>query len=161
MSILYQAEIDGVEIEITHQDLEALDIEATAPGEYHVLRGMKGYRITVLSADHARKEYRLMLGDKEVLVNLKDSVEVQVHDMGLDEISTSHSRDIVAPMPGLVLEVNVKAGDKVAAGDQLIILEAMKMENVLSSPGDGVVAEVHVGNGQPVDKSQLLITFEE
>ncbi len=161
MSLVYQAEIKGEEITITRQDLENLDVESIAPGVYHVLREMKGYRITVLSADHANKEYKLLVGDKEIMVNLKDPVEIQVHDMGLDEISTAHSKDIIAPMPGLVLEINVQEGDSVSAGHQLIILEAMKMENVLSSPGDGVVSKIHVKNGQPVDKSQLLITFEE
>jgi len=160
MTVLYQAEIDGKEIEITRQDLEALDIESTTPGEYHVLRKMQGFNIKVLYADHIRKEYKLLVGDKEVTVNLKDSVEIQVHDMGLDAFVSSHSGDVTAPMPGLVLEVNVKVGDNVKSGDQLIILEAMKMQNVLSSPVDGVVAEVYVKQGQPVDKSQILVSFE-
>jgi biotin carboxyl carrier protein len=160
MSVIYQAEIEGEEIEITSQDLETLDVETIAPGQYHVLREMKGYHIAVLSADHARKEYIMLVGDKEVHVSLKDSVEIQVHNMGLDEVAAAHTRDIIAPMPGLVLEVNVQPGDRVDTGDQLIILEAMKMENVLSSPGEWVVEKVHVKKGQPVDKSQLLITFE-
>jgi biotin carboxyl carrier protein len=121
---------------------------------------MKGHQVKVLSADHQTKEYKLLIGDKEIDVKLKDEVEMQVHAMGLDEISTAHSRDVSAPMPGLVLEINVKAGDSVAAGDQLIILEAMKMENVLSAPGEGIIEAVHVKKGQPVDKSQLLISFE-
>jgi len=160
MSVLYQAEIEGEEIEITREDLEALDIESTTPGMYHVLRKMKGYNVKVLFADHVRKEYQLLVGDKEVHVDLKDSVEVQVHNMGLDEIEAAHSKDIIAPMPGLVLEILVQEGDTVVAGDQLIILEAMKMENVLSSPGEWIIEKVHVKSGQPVDKSQLLITFQ-
>ncbi len=160
MSIIYQAHIEGEEIEISRQDLENLDVELIGSGKYHVLRDMKGYRITVLSADHARKEYKLLIGEKEIVVNLKDSVEIQVHNMGLDEITSAHSKDVFAPMPGLVLEISVQDGGIVAKGDKLIILEAMKMENVLSAPGEGVIQKVHVIKGQPVDKSQLLISFE-
>ncbi len=160
MSVIYQAEIEGEEIEIRQMDLEALDVDCIRDGKYHVLRKTKGYSITVLDANHETKEYRLLIGDKEIVVTLKDEVEIQVHAMGLDVLQAAHSRDTVAPMPGLVLEISVQVGDKVSAGDQLIILEAMKMENVLSAPGDGIVEKIHVEKGQPVDKSQLLITFE-
>lgn len=160
-SVLYHAEIEGFEVEITRHDLESLDVESISSGEFHIIHGVKGYRIKVVSADHANKMYRLIIGDKEVEVNLKDAVEIQVHDMGLDEAVSGQTGSITAPMPGLVLEIDVQPGDSVSAGDSLIILEAMKMENVLSSPGDGVIGNIHVEKGQPVEKSQLLITFED
>ena len=60
-------------------------------------------------------------------------------------------------MPGLVLEIMVKAGDEVKKGDALLILEAMKMENVLKATGDGTVKSVSVSKGAPVDKGTILI----
>ena len=63
-------------------------------------------------------------------------------------------------MPGLILDVLVSAGDTVAKDDPLIILEAMKMENVLKSAGDGVVKSIEVAKGQAVDKNQILIELE-
>ena len=60
-------------------------------------------------------------------------------------------------MPGLVLELNVEAGQTIAKGDPLLILEAMKMENVIKSAGEGVVEEILVKKGAAVEKGALLI----
>ena len=62
-------------------------------------------------------------------------------------------------MPGLIIDLKVKTGDTVKAGDSLLILEAMKMENMLKSPGDGVVKNVKVKKGDAVEKNQVLIEF--
>jgi biotin carboxyl carrier protein len=65
-----------------------------------------------------------------------------------------------APMPGLVLEFRVVPGDKVVEGDALVVLEAMKMENILKSPGEATVKSIEVTKGQAIEKNQVLITFE-
>ncbi len=65
-----------------------------------------------------------------------------------------------SPMPGMVVEVNVKAGQQVAEHDKLIVLEAMKMEMILSSPITGVVKEVYVGQRERVESGDLLIVFQ-
>jgi len=65
-----------------------------------------------------------------------------------------------APMPGLVVRVAAAAGDQVAAGTSVVVLEAMKMENELRAPAAGVVRAVLVAPGQAVEKGQVLIEFE-
>ena len=65
----------------------------------------------------------------------------------------------VLPMPGNILDVKVKAGDSVKAGDTLLILEAMKMENEISAPQDGTIASVNVRKGDVVNSGDLLITM--
>jgi biotin carboxyl carrier protein len=62
-------------------------------------------------------------------------------------------------MPGLVIDLKVKVGDTVKAGDPLLILEAMKMENILKSPGDGTIKNVKTKKGDSVEKGQVLIEF--
>lgn len=64
-----------------------------------------------------------------------------------------------APMPGNILDVKVKPGDSVKAGDTLLILEAMKMENEISAPQDGTIASVDVRKGDVVDSGALLCTM--
>ena len=64
-------------------------------------------------------------------------------------------------MPGAVLATEVAAGDEVAKGDLLVILEAMKMEHRIVAPRDGTVEHVHVGVGDQVDNAQLLVTLAE
>jgi len=67
--------------------------------------------------------------------------------------------NIKAPMPGLVIDLKVTTGDTVKAGDPLLILEAMKMENILKSPGDGTIKNVKIKKGESVEKGQVLIEF--
>jgi len=69
-------------------------------------------------------------------------------------------RPIRAPMPGLVVKVEVSVGDRVEAGQGVAIVEAMKMENELKAVAPGVVARVHVTPGQTVEKDQVLIELE-
>lgn len=65
-----------------------------------------------------------------------------------------------APMPGLVLRLAVTVGSRVAPGDPLLVLEAMKMENELRATAPGVVAAVRVAGGAAVEKGQVLVEFE-
>jgi biotin carboxyl carrier protein len=66
---------------------------------------------------------------------------------------------IKAPLPGLVVEVTVTAGQKVQAGDLLLVLESMKMENRLCSPQDGTVKAVHIAARDQVNQGQVLLTL--
>ncbi|MCX5832512.1 MAG: biotin/lipoyl-binding protein [Deltaproteobacteria bacterium] len=70
------------------------------------------------------------------------------------------SVEILAPMPGKILQVMVKVGDKVAEDDELLILEAMKMENPIYSTADGVVKEIKVAKDDTVDSDQVLVVLE-
>jgi pyruvate carboxylase subunit B len=67
---------------------------------------------------------------------------------------------LLAPMPGLVVRVNVKAGDTVEAGQGLIVMEAMKMENELRAHGAGVVKAVRVAPGDAVEKGAVLVEMD-
>jgi biotin carboxyl carrier protein len=66
-----------------------------------------------------------------------------------------------APMPGLVVRVLVQAGQEVAAGAGIVVLEAMKMENELKAPSAGVVRAIRVGAGEPVEKGQVLVELRD
>ncbi|MDF1516348.1 MAG: biotin/lipoyl-containing protein [Lutibacter sp.] len=64
---------------------------------------------------------------------------------------------ILAPIPGIILSIDVKVGDTIKVGDRLLVLEAMKMENNITSEQSGVVSAVHVKVGQQVLQSELMI----
>src|SRR5207245_6783753 len=69
----------------------------------------------------------------------------------------SHDGEIAAPMPGRVTAVEVSQGEKVAKGQRLLTLEAMKMEHALTAPFDGTVAEVNAKTGAQVSEGKLLV----
>ena len=70
------------------------------------------------------------------------------------------SVEVLAPMPGKIIDVLVNVGDKVSEDDELLILEAMKMENPVYATADGVVKEIKVKKDDTVDSEQLLIIIE-
>ena len=72
---------------------------------------------------------------------------------------TAGSVAIKAPMPGNILKVNCKVGDTVSKGTVLMVLEAMKMENDICAPDDGVVASVEVSQGNSVETDAVLVTL--
>jgi biotin carboxyl carrier protein len=67
---------------------------------------------------------------------------------------------IKAPMPGLVVKVLATEGDTIDKGTKVVIIEAMKMENVLASPAAGIVQKVYVNEGQTVEKDAILVEIE-
>lgn len=80
--------------------------------------------------------------------------------MGLEEAGAAASKELRAPMPGKVIDVLVQEGQPVEEGEPVLVLEAMKMENVLRAGGDGVVASILVEAGQAVEKEAVLVALE-
>ena len=92
-------------------------------------------------------------GAEAHVARVPDPLEVAAEHAGGD--------DVRAPMPGLVKRVMAAAGQAVARGDVLMVLEAMKMEHALAAPRDGVLAAVHVAEGAQVEEGALLVAMEE
>ncbi len=91
---------------------------------------------------------------------ISGALDELIKSMGIERGRTKVVNAIKAPMPGLILEINVSVGQEVKENDPLLILEAMKMENCFLSPRDGVIKSITVEKGNAVDKGQLLIEFE-
>ena len=82
-----------------------------------------------------------------------------LNKMGHSAGANSQKQDLKSPMPGMVLKILVKTGDHVSKGDPLLILESMKMENILKATHDGVVADISAKEGTSVEKNELLLRF--
>lgn len=94
---------------------------------------------------------------RSVLIRDKNaSEEIQVHP----KASKADKSQVGAPMPGTVIDIRVKEGDKIEKGTPLVILSAMKMETVVQSPVAGVVKSVHINMGMKLDAEDLLLTVE-
>jgi len=140
---------------------EQLDILAIGEnGQFHILKDHRSYHAEIVELDLAAKRCVVKVNGKTHEVTISDAYDRLVKQMGLSTVVQHKVNAIHAPMPGLVFEIVVHPGDEVHKGDPLLILEAMKMENVLKSPGDGVIKNICVEKGAPVEKGQLLIELE-
>lgn len=124
-----------------------------------LLKDHKTYRAEILEVDEQSKSVKIKIDKTIFEINLKDKMDLLLEKMGIDNLNTTQVNDLKAPMPGLVLDVVVEPGQEVRKGDQLLILEAMKMENVLKAPGDGTVQAIEAAKGDSVEKGQILIKF--
>jgi biotin carboxyl carrier protein len=128
-------------------------------GYFHILHQNKSYRAEVVSIDKAAKRFTIKINGRNHTVDLKEKFDLLLEKMGMNTAAAGKLNHIKAPMPGLIIELKVKVGDVVKPGDQLLILEAMKMENILKSQGEGTVKNVKIKKGDTVEKGQVLVEF--
>lgn len=134
------------------------DLVRTGPGQFSVVRNGRSYRVLVLKEDRENNTARLRIGGATYTVHLQDEQSRLMKTLGLEKAAVK-VREIKAPMPGLVLNILVKPGDAVKKNDPILVLEAMKMENVIKAPGDAVVSAVPAEKGKAVEKGQMLVSF--
>jgi biotin carboxyl carrier protein len=147
-------------IELNTRQAKELDMVAMGSNRFHVLKDKKAYTAELIEADYRNKSFKMRINGNVFVVSIGDKYDQLVSKMGLSKVANVKMNEVKAPMPGLVLEVSVKVGDIVTKGDKVLILEAMKMENVLKAAGDGVVKSVLVAKGAAVEKGTVLIEME-
>ena len=147
----YDFTLDGNEKEI--------DIIEIKDGIFHIIKDNKSYNAEVLKANKEEKSFVIRVNGNKYTVQLKDKYDDLLKELGMEMGSSTKVKELKAPMPGLVVDVRVKEGDEVKKGDALVVLQAMKMENILKSPADLVVKKIHVKKDSTIEKNQLLISF--
>ena len=135
------------------------DVIGVKSGSFHVIRNNKSYSVEVIKADVAEKSFLVSVNGNKYQLNVKDKFDELLKSLGMDNMTASKVNEIKAPMPGLVLDIRVSEGDTVKKGDPILVLEAMKMENILKSPTDGIIKKINVKKGLAVEKNQVLINF--
>ncbi|MCF6352084.1 MAG: acetyl-CoA carboxylase biotin carboxyl carrier protein subunit [Cyclobacteriaceae bacterium] len=154
----YQISIDKGEFSIEGQKID-LDLAKLNNHKYHVISNNISYNIELVSLDKAKKLVILKVNNATYEVGLKDKMDELLAQLGMDLLLEAKTEDLKAPMPGLILEIAVEKGQSIAKGDKLLILEAMKMENVIKAASDAIVEDIKVNIGDSVDNGQILITF--
>jgi len=146
--------------EFTNEEIDQLDFMPIDDRNFHILSNGKSYRAELVSRNFQRKLFTIKINGTRYDIKLADAYDQMVERLGLGAINTSVATDIMAPMPGLVLQIMAKEGDNVTAGQPILILEAMKMENVIKAAADGTIAKIPVSKGAAVEKGQLLVKME-
>ncbi|MEA5258342.1 acetyl-CoA carboxylase biotin carboxyl carrier protein subunit [Arcicella aquatica] len=136
------------------------DIVEIRNNHFHILYNNRSYNAEVLEADYQAKSFLIKMNNRQYVVNVKDRFDILLEQLGMSEAASTKVNDLKAPMPGLIVSLLVQVGDSIKKGDSLLILEAMKMENVLKATGEGVIKNIKVSNKQNVEKNQVLIEFE-
>ncbi len=120
--------------------------------------GTKLYKI-----DNVKQEQQTIyftLNGKRCEVQVRNERDILLDEMGFKTAAALNEGKLNAPMPGKILEIMVKEGDKVDLGDPVAILEAMKMENELKAPVTGIVASIAVGEQDSLEKNALIMEIE-
>jgi len=136
------------------------DISKIDEQMYHVIRNGQSYRAELISWNKEQKTFVFRIEGGEVETTVQDKFDLLLEKMGISDGAAQKMKELKAPMPGLIIGVSVEEGQKVEAGTPLIVLEAMKMENIIRAQGEGIVKKINVQTGNSVEKNQVLIIFE-
>jgi biotin carboxyl carrier protein len=156
----YSFEIDrrGENVAVNDNTVN-VDIKQLNDLLYHVIKDNGSYNAEVVSFDREAKTAEIKVNNTVYKISAKDQFDVLLDKMGLSNLMTAKVSEIKAPMPGMVLKVLVEEGTEVKKGDNLFVLEAMKMENIIKSPADVTVKSIKIKPGDKVEKGQILIVF--
>jgi acetyl/propionyl-CoA carboxylase alpha subunit len=136
------------------------DISQVKENLYHLIIKNKSYTAEIVTADYKTREFKIRVNNNIYSLKARDKYDDLLKKMGFEMKNNLKADAIRAPMPGLVLEVKVTDGQKITKGDPVLVLEAMKMENILKATSDGMVKRVAVAKGDKVEKNDLLIELE-
>lgn len=151
---------DTFEFECDGKAIASLDAQPISASKFHVLKNHRSFKAEILNTDFYNKKYTVRINSNNYEVKISNELDILIDEMGLSLGNGILINDIKAPMPGIILEVGVRPGQEIQEGDHLLVLEAMKMENTLNAPRDGVVKSVLIKKGDTVEKNQLLIEME-
>ena len=151
---------DSFEFNFKESDTDQLDLLKLSKTHFHVINNNKSFDIKLKKTDFYNKKYTVKVNARTYVIDISNQLDLIIKEMGFSSGSSKKANNIKAPMPGLILGVNVKVGQEVKEGDTLLILEAMKMENAIGAPKDGTIKSINVKTNGTVEKGELMIEIE-
>jgi biotin carboxyl carrier protein len=156
LSVNLSTDGDSTFVTVSENDVP---VQVTPLGPYRSMVRL-GQRWVEVFAHVRDGEGALVLDGRQVRVSVADERARQLAALTAASSVGSGKIDVKAPMPGLVVAVPVQVGQVVTKGERLVVLQAMKMENELTSPRDGRVTAIHAAEGQTVEQGLALVTLE-
>lgn len=145
------------EYEFKNSDLEKLNLLKRSQSKFHVIKKNKSFDVELEKADFNKREYVINVNSNSYTVKISNDIDQLIKEMGFTVGSSIKANSIKAPMPGIILSVNVEENQAVKEGETLLILEAMKMENAITAPKDGIIKSIYAKSGETAEKGELLI----
>ncbi|MEZ4809104.1 MAG: acetyl-CoA carboxylase biotin carboxyl carrier protein subunit [Allomuricauda sp.] len=157
----YTIQVDeSLDFQLSEEEISALDLIKTGNGNFHLLKDGVSYHVNIVKADFPNRSYTISVNGNEHSATISTPLDELIKKMGFASNGSKNIDSIAAPMPGLILDISIAEGQEVKEDEQLMVLEAMKMENIITSPRNGIIKKIAVKQGEAVDKKQLLIQFE-
>ena len=145
------------EVEINNRKVPA-EVSQINNNAYLLRFGNKVFEITAHKLE--KDKYGVLIDGCYFDALVRTQLQENANDLQKNKNVASKKLNIKAPMPGLLLKLKKNIGDSVKVGEPLLILEAMKMENEIRSPANGIVKEILFKEGQSVEKNSIILTFE-
>lgn len=135
------------------------DIIKHNENEFLILHENKPYMVNILCYDATNNVVNIKVNEHVHNVELRNKSDILLERIGIQKKQTKKSSELRAPMPGLIVDIKVYESQNVRKGEPLIILKAMKMENILRSPTEATIKQILVEKNQKVEKDYALIQF--
>jgi biotin carboxyl carrier protein len=152
----YKVTKNGVETRV-NENLIDYELKKTGAHLYHIHAHNKIFEIEIQKVED--KKLKLKINGKSTTVSIKSHMDLVLEKLGMNVAGEYAIQQLNSPMPGSIIEILVEDGSEVKKGEPMIILEAMKMENVIKASVDVVVTKIYVNIGDNVEKNQPLIAF--
>ena len=161
----YIVEIEGERHEVELADGQATYADATVSASLLEVPGSPVHVVTiggrqyqaVVKREGPKGRYVLWIDGWRFELDALDERAQAIRDLGAAVAGAAGPAPVMAPMPGLIVRVHVQPGDRVEAGQPVVVMEAMKMENELRAQAAGTVKAVHAQPGKAVEKGTLLV----
>src|SRR5689334_5326574 len=140
----YIVKANDFQFSFTREEIETADVVNLSEGLFHLIKDHRSCNAKLLESDAAGKKLKIEMDGETFDIEIKDELDQVLEQMGFAKAKMQQVKNINAPMPGLVLQVAVAEGQEVSAGDKLLILEAMKMENSIIIHSNAIIKKVLV-----------------
>lgn len=154
----YDISKEGDDLSINGEKITA-DLQQLNASLFHVINNLQSYNVEVVSFSATEKKAEIKVNNNIYTVTAKDQFDILLDKLGLSSLNAAKVSEVKAPMPGMVLKVFVIEGMEIKKGDNLFVLEAMKMENIIKAAADVIVKSVKIKPGDKVEKGQVLMLF--
>jgi pyruvate carboxylase subunit B len=152
----FEIEIERDGSILVNGERRQVDFLAMGPSQYSLLTNMLSHNLVI---EEREGEVQVLVRGRLFTSKVMDERTLLMAQRTGGGIADTGEASIKSPMPGLVVAVSIEVGQEVKAGQTVLILESMKMQNELKAPRDGVVQAVHVAAGQSVEQNKILVTI--
>ncbi|MEO6692401.1 MAG: acetyl-CoA carboxylase biotin carboxyl carrier protein subunit [Saprospiraceae bacterium] len=147
------------ELQVQEAELNNLGINKLPERKYHILYKNKSVVVEIISVSMDESEVELMINNQNYTYKICSELSLIIAKLGFTNKVNNQDKFIKSPMPGIVTHIEAKVGDQIHKGQNLITLEAMKMENIIKASNDGIIQSIHVNPSDKVDKNQIMISL--